>query len=65
MIGQKYKLNDIHRAISALVAYCRPDSSGEAPVAINRDLLSYALRLLQIRSLGPPEDRRWHERNGW
>jgi hypothetical protein len=65
MIGQKYKTSDIHKAIAALVAYCRPDSSGEAPVAMNRDLLSYALRILQIRSSGPPEDRRWHIADDW
>jgi len=60
MRGSIYSADDIRRIIKAVAVYCsEAGPNGEAPPALYRDLVIYALSILRVQSVGPDNDRRW------
>jgi hypothetical protein len=66
MRGSVYTVNDIRRIIKAMAVYCTElGVGGELPVVMYRDLIIYALSVLQVKSTGPDHDRRYQIAHDW
>jgi hypothetical protein len=66
MRGSVYSTDDIRRIIKAVVTYCTElGAGGELPPVLYRDLIIYALSVLQVKSTGPYHDRRYQIAHDW
>jgi hypothetical protein len=66
MRGSVYTADDIRRIIKAVSIYCSElGPEGEAPPALYRDLVIYALSVLKVQGDGTAANRRWKIAHDW